>query len=122
MTAQSIEIITFQLNDSADKKAFLEAAQQTQEKVKHFPGFLHRSLSYNPDNNVWSDVIQWQSAEEAQHASKQFMQLEAAGRMLSHVDTTTLAVSYGSIEMQGRCKTWMNNEGIKQEQAHGEIA
>ncbi|MDD1795684.1 hypothetical protein L4D06_17820 [Enterovibrio makurazakiensis] len=94
-----VETVRFKLVEGTDIQAFVVAAEKTESFIRDFEGFQYRSLSYNADSQLWTDIVYWASMENAVAASEQFMSFEAAQQLVAFIDPTSLVMAHDYVKM-----------------------
>ncbi len=69
MTDAVAEIVTFRLNEDADRETFLADAKATGPLLGRTTGFLSRSLSEAEDGS-WTDIVFWRTMDAAKLAAQ----------------------------------------------------
>ncbi len=72
-----IELVIFKLNQQYQNQQVVNAAEKINPVLKNMPGFIKRDLGRTEDGR-WTDVVYWESLEEAQAAAEKIMQVEEA--------------------------------------------
>jgi len=94
-----IEIVRFKLLESATSEQLVSASEQSQKFVSSLEGFEYRSLSFDKDSNTWTDVVYWDSMENAQAAGKQFMSCEDCQPLMALIDPESVIMQHQTIMM-----------------------
>ncbi|MCI5054488.1 MAG: hypothetical protein MRY83_00120 [Flavobacteriales bacterium] len=73
------DIISYEIAENVTKEHLLRIAEQiVNEWMKNLPGFLSWEIHENVDG-TFSDVVNWQSEENAKHAEKEMVNIPNAG-------------------------------------------
>ena len=70
-----IELVIFKLNQQYQDQQVINAAEKINPVLKNMPGFIKRDLGRTEDGK-WTDVVYWESLEQAQAAAKKVMKME----------------------------------------------
>ena len=100
MQCTTVEIIMFGLNNGVNEADFVAANQPVDEWVKAQPGFCYRSLTQNPESKLWSDIVYWDTLENAKAAFTKFNQVAANKAWTEMIDATTVQVQHTDIKAQ----------------------
>lgn len=87
MTTQ-IEIVTYELEATADKAQLLATNPAMEAFLNQQPGFLYRSLSCD-EQGLWFEIIYWESAQAAKAGAEAFMQSEVAESIMPLLNSAT---------------------------------
>ncbi len=94
-----IEIVRFKLLDNVTAEQLIEASEQSQKFVSSLEGFEYRSLSYDKDSDSWTDVVYWDSMDNAKSAGEKFKSCEDCQPLMALIDPATVIMQHQSIEM-----------------------
>lgn len=94
-----IEIVQFKLSQNATSEQLIAASEQSQKFVSSLQGFEYRSLSFDQDSNTWTDVVYWDSMENAKAAGEQFMACEDCQPLMALIDPDSVIMQHQSIMM-----------------------
>jgi hypothetical protein len=89
--SDAIEMVQFKLNPGVSESDFLAADQPISAWVGKQPGFRYRSLS-RQDDGTWSDIVYWDSMENAKAAGEVFMKDQGQSSFMAMID-------HGSVQM-----------------------
>ena len=89
-----MEMVRFNLADSADAAALRAGAQAIEGWLSSQPGFVSRSLVGPDAAGRWTDLVRWRSLAEAQAAARQLPTLPEAGAFLALLDMGTVEMSH----------------------------
>ena len=95
-TATTAEIVEFRLVGGATQEQFLASAQATTEYLCETEGFVRRSLSRD-ETGLWTDYVEWTSAELAKMAAEAAMQREDMMPFMMAIDPETISLRYADI-------------------------
>lgn len=94
-----VEIVSFKLLPNTPHEQLIAAAEQSQRFVSQLDGFQYRSTSFNQENEVWTDVVYWDSMEAAQAAGQQFANCEDCAPLMALIDPATVDMQHQTIMM-----------------------
>lgn len=95
--AQTLEIVTFQLQSGSAVDAFIAASKEAEKFIVEQPGFLYRSLCQQQDSSEWLDVIYWQNDAAAQAAGKAICNAVEASAFMGMIDMATVTMRHSRI-------------------------
>lgn len=101
-----IEIVTFKLLPQSSHQALIDAAKQSQSVIADLPGFQYRSTSYNAEQDMWTDVVYWDSLDDAKSAGEKFMQCEECAPLLALIDPESVNMQHQTIKMSDLAKKY----------------
>ena len=93
-----IEIVHFKLVEGANSDNFAKSAEIISEWAKSQKGFQYRSLNVN-DAGEWTDIVYWDSLENAQAASQNFMESNGNSEFMAMIDASTLKMGHSDIKL-----------------------
>ncbi len=99
-----IETVKYSLVAGATEQDLVAATKQSQTFISSLPGFLYRSLSQHEETGTWTDVVYWNSMEEAKAAGQQFETSEDCKPLMSLIDPASLDMKHEVIKMSS-CQT-----------------
>lgn len=94
-----VEIVCFKLADNATSEKLIAASEQSQKFVSTQPGFEYRSLSFDNDSNTWTDVVYWDSIENAKKAGEQFVACPDCQPLMALIDPASVIMQHQTIMM-----------------------
>ena len=89
----AIEIVTFKLLPSATSEQLLATSEAMAAFLNNQKGFLYRSLSHD-ENNLWFDIIYWQTPACAKAGGEAFMKSDICGTMMPLLDQQSCKVRH----------------------------
>lgn len=95
--AQTLEIVSFQLQSNSAIDAFIAASKEAEQFIMKQPGFLYRSLCKQQDSNEWHDVIYWQDDASAQAAGEAVCNAPQASAYMSMIEGATVSIRHSRI-------------------------
>jgi hypothetical protein len=99
MPPTSAKIVTFQLMEGITKSDFVEAAKQTINLCKEFPGFVARWLTVDNDGVTWTDYVVWTDRESGLRAAEGITQDPQFATFGNAIDMWTLVMKHSEIVM-----------------------
>ncbi|CAM2946398.1 hypothetical protein [Vibrio neptunius] len=94
-----IEIVSFKLLAGTTSEDFIVAANQSQKFVATLKGFQYRSLSHNAENDTWTDVVYWDSMEDAKSAGEQFVHCAECQPLMALIDSESVNMQHQVLRM-----------------------
>lgn len=94
-----IEIVRFKLKQTATSEQLISASEQSQKFVSKLNGFEYRSLSFDQDTSTWTDVVYWDSMENAKAAGEQFTTSEECKPLMALIDPESVMMQHQTIMM-----------------------
>ena len=91
-----LEIVEFKLNTNTTAEAFLQEVQKTTSFVTGLEGFVERHTA-KQDDDLWVDVVEWQSMDHAKAASEAFVQSTETQGMMALINPSTVAMKHFSV-------------------------
>ncbi len=93
MMKKTVELVEFKLKEGVDVENFLQASESFfDEFLKKQPGLIKRNLI--KENDVWGDLVLWNSVEESQAIEKEMTHSEYAGKYNSYIEHSNIKVKY----------------------------
>ncbi|EWS66805.1 hypothetical protein Y702_24745, partial [Vibrio vulnificus BAA87] len=68
------------------------------------PGFLYRSLSHDSTTNRWTDIVYWQTMDDAKNAGEQFTACPDCQPLMGLIEHPSLVMQHQLIKMSS-CST-----------------
>jgi len=93
-----LEIITFTLKDKDQEAALMTASEQMDQFCKEQEGFAYRSLSHNPEDNLWYDVIYWETKAAWEKAETAFQQHPVCEAFMQAVNSESVAMQRSDVK------------------------
>jgi len=94
---QVIEIVTFKTKPGISQEDFLAIDTVALKDVEKLNGFLYRSLAFNKESAIWTDIIYWESAEAAKLGEAEFMKSEACQEVMAAVEKESTVMQLSDI-------------------------
>ena len=88
-----LEMVSFHLNDEADREAFLAAAPVVTEWVSRQPGFRHRSIVDRGEEG-WVEMILWADQASAHSAAKK---LRGETPFMAMIDRASVRMAHHTV-------------------------
>ncbi|MBB6521375.1 hypothetical protein [Pseudoteredinibacter isoporae] len=88
-----IELVTFRCKDGVSQDAMTKTANAMEAFLHSQNGFIYRSLSRDEDD-VWHDIIYWQTQEAAKQAGENFMRDAQCQDMMAHIDPKSVRMRH----------------------------
>ncbi|MBL4831278.1 MAG: hypothetical protein JKY55_15500 [Aliivibrio sp.] len=98
-----VELVTFELNSGVTEQQMTAAVEKSQLFVKHLPGFLYRSVCKHEETNTWSDIVYWQSKEEAHSAAEAFCTSEQTKELMTLINAETVKMQHNDVKISFDC-------------------
>ena len=98
MTKNTIETVTFKLNDGVSREDFIAAANDMSPWVESRAGFMHRRLSCTADG-TWIEHIQWQDMASAKAAAAEIGKEPGNANFLSAINGPTVQLMHSELEV-----------------------
>nr|WP_314863964.1 hypothetical protein [uncultured Undibacterium sp.] len=92
----NVEIVHFRLVSGANKEEFLAGNQDVEAWVKQQTGFISRQLCLSEDD-MWSDIVQWDSGQNAKAAANQFVKDLGASAFMRMIDFSSVQMSHQTV-------------------------
>ncbi len=102
MDSTVVELVLFKLKEGVSEAQLLQANEPVVQFVNARPGFLYRSLSVNEQTQQWSDIVYWQTEQDAQASSKAFMESQLCGGFMELIES--VVVSHSQVKYMGECQ------------------
>lgn len=96
MKTSVVEVIEYRFNAQANPEAIELALAQLNDFVKEQPGFIYRSAS-KTDDNLYFDIVYWETAEAQKLASNVFEQSDFCQRLMALTDETSVKMTISNI-------------------------
>lgn len=98
-----VEIVLFRLVPTADRAAFLAAAQPTFDLLASYDGYLHRELGEAADG-LWCDIVHWRDMETATRAAQEFLLRPEVQSFVAMIDMATVTMTHVSPRLTAAVK------------------
>ncbi|MFM2587134.1 hypothetical protein [Vibrio sp. TBV020] len=99
MMKSVIEIVRFKLLNNVPTEQLITATENSQKFVSSLDGFEYRSLSFDQETDTWTDVVYWDSMENAKAAGDQFMSSKECAPLLALIDPESVIMQHQTIMM-----------------------
>lgn len=96
-----MEIVSFRLKAGTDPDAFRQAAKAIDTLLSWRGTALSRALVVD-DQDVWSDIIEWTSMDEAKAAAEELVQDPIFAPLGAMIDETTINMRHAPVQHQMR--------------------
>lgn len=94
MNTTIVEIVTFKLTASATEAQLLATHEGIEAFLLQQDGFLYRSLSKDPENEQWLDIVYWRDISCAKAASDALMQDPEGMKMIALCDMDSVTMKH----------------------------
>lgn len=81
----AIEMIIFKAKSTYTTEEVLKVMQSLNPVLKQYSGFIKRNFALSEDD-FWTDIVYWESMQDAKHAAKDIMQNEVALKAFAVID------------------------------------
>lgn len=99
MMKSVIEIVRFKLLQDVSKEQLITATEKSQKFVSSLNGFEYRSLSFEQESETWTDVVYWDSMDNAKAAGEQFMSSKECAPLMALIDPESVIMQHQTIMM-----------------------
>lgn len=100
--SDAVELVTFKTNPGVSRADFLAADEPINAWVQTQPGFRYRSLNLVAGSTgqqlQWSDIVYWDSLENAKRASEAFMASHCNGDFMAMIDGDSVSLSHSEVQ------------------------
>ena len=96
-----MEIVSFRLKAGTDPMAFHKAAEAIDTLLSYRGTAVSRSLVMD-DEDVWTDIIEWTSMEEAKAAAEELVKDPLFAPLGAMIDETTINMRHAPVQHQMR--------------------
>lgn len=96
-----MEIVSFRLKTGTDTEAFRQAAQAIDALLSYRGTAVSRSLVVD-DDDVWTDMIEWTSMDEAKAAAEELVKDPLFAPLGAMIDETTINMRHAPVQHQMR--------------------
>ncbi|BCL72454.1 conserved hypothetical protein [Vibrio nigripulchritudo MADA3029] len=100
---QVIEVVNYKVADGVTEDQLLAASDKIVGFLNRMEGFLYRSLSFNPENDVWTDTVYWQNLDNAKAASAEFMSAPETQEYASKIQMESVNMQHQLIKSDTGC-------------------
>ncbi|HAS8123930.1 TPA: hypothetical protein I7665_17630 [Vibrio vulnificus] len=101
---QVIELVSYTLVEGATEQDIVAATEQSHQFIATLPGFLYRSLSHDCTTNRWTDIVYWQTMDDAKNAGEQFTACPDCQPLMGLIEHPSLVMQHQLIKMSS-CST-----------------
>ncbi|EHU4913497.1 hypothetical protein M5225_003808 [Vibrio vulnificus] len=101
---QVIELVSYTLVEGVTEQDIVAATEQSQRFIATLPGFLYRSLSHDCTTNRWTDIVYWQTMDDAKNAGEQFTACPDCQPLMGLIEHPSLVMQHQLIKMSS-CST-----------------
>lgn len=95
--AKALQLIIFKLKDGVTRDEFLATVGPPTEFALRQPGCIKDDLRYDEENDLWVDVVWWESLEHAQAANAAMEGSDAFPPMFEKIDMESSTMSFSEI-------------------------
>jgi len=101
--AQAVEIVHFKLNENVTDTDFLKSNDAFEKFLNEQPGMLYRSLCKSNSTATYTDIVYWQSLEQAQVAQQAFFDSELCIEFAKCIEKDSVILDHLDILAQSQC-------------------
>lgn len=91
----TIEISVFKLVSGVEADEFQVAACEATHHLQQFEGFHSRELYHDLETGQWTDVLHWESREDAIRASERVLEMDEFKPFIQKIDGSTVEMYHG---------------------------
>ncbi len=95
----AVEIVIFSFKEDLSDQEAMKKAQLVNDFISSRKGFISRTTSKLEDGR-WSDLVYWESLEEAKAANAEAMKCEPCGLFFSTIDEESTLFIHGETFIQ----------------------
>ncbi|MCE2596458.1 hypothetical protein K6Y31_16805 [Motilimonas cestriensis] len=92
-----IEMVSFKLAAGVTEQDFMAAVARSQKPIAQLAGFQYRSLSYNAEQQRWTDIYYWQSMTAAKAADEAFMSSVDCQALIALTDKDSVVMQHQEV-------------------------
>lgn len=105
---QTLELVTFTSKEGVTQAQVIEANDKVMQEIKHFDGFVYRSLCFQKESKQWLDIVYWENALAAKNAQEKFMTLPCCQILMSLVDESSTSMLHADVLLDSPCSEMEN--------------
>jgi hypothetical protein len=91
-----VEIAIFKTKEGITREQLLETVGAVSEWATKQPGFVSRDLTHSVPDDLWIDVVWWESLEAAHTAAEVAMTSESCAPMFAAIDLEGTQMLHGA--------------------------
>lgn len=89
-----VEIVEFKLFEGTEEDEFLKASEVvTKDFLEKQPGYIKREL-LKSERDEWMDIVHWESFEDAQNASAEFLENDDCLKFAQLIDEEQMKIMH----------------------------
>jgi len=101
--AQAVEIVHFKLNENVTDADFLKSNNEFEKFLNEQPGMLYRSLCKSKSTATYTDIVYWESLEQAQLAQQAFYDSSFCQTFIECIEKDSVILDHLDILAQSQC-------------------
>ncbi|WP_046004698.1 antibiotic biosynthesis monooxygenase family protein [Pseudoalteromonas rubra] len=103
MSTNYVEIATFKLANGVTEADFLEQNEHFMAYIKAQPGLLYRSVSKHADSGVYTDLVYWNTLDDAKRVQAAFEHEPVCQQFAALIDKDSLSLALTEVVAQTPC-------------------
>ncbi|SFD67314.1 hypothetical protein [Pseudoalteromonas denitrificans] len=102
--SQVVEIVQFKLNEGITEQDFMSSNDEFEKFLYQQSGMLYRSLCKSSTNGTYTDIVYWQTMEQAKTAQQAFFDSEFCKQFMICIDKESVIMDHLDILAQTQCE------------------
>ncbi|ALU45289.1 hypothetical protein [Pseudoalteromonas rubra] len=103
MSTNIVEIATFKLANGVTEADFLIQNEHFMAYIKTQPGLLYRSVSKHAETGVYTDIVYWNTLEDAKRVQEAFEHEKVCQQFAAVIDKESLSLTLTEVVAQTPC-------------------
>lgn len=91
----AVEVTLFKLAPTADPDEFRHIARSATGHLRQIDGFENRELLHDSEQDMWIDVLHWQSRDHALRAADEMMRKPELAPFMQQIDPSSVQMLHG---------------------------
>ena len=92
---KALELVVYKLGEGVSREQFLGTNEAVSSWIATQPGFVSRDLAYDAEGDLWTDVIWWETMDDAHAAAELSTTSESCAPMFALIDMRSALMLHG---------------------------
>ncbi|WP_434362737.1 hypothetical protein NF212_20355 [Parasalinivibrio latis] len=99
MTHSNVETVLFRVKPGISSHQIETSNDSVNQWLKSQDGFIYRSLSHDPQKDMWIDTVYWRNGEDARKAGDAFMTASETAEYMGMIDEGSVTIYHSDIHV-----------------------
>ena len=102
---QAVEILQFKINENVTEADFLKSNDEFEMFLYEQSGMMYRSLCKSNSTNTYTDIVYWESLEQAKFAQQAFLDSPLCQAFMQCIEKDSVILDHLDILAQSQCES-----------------